>query len=63
MAKYVSEEKELPSDLLLALGVCDVDDFPNNNVNGTHFSERQSLCLLNLLRSKNALRQRKVLNF
>ena len=29
MAKYVSEEKELPSDLLLALGVCDVDDFPN----------------------------------
>ena len=25
----MSEEKELPSDLLLVLGVCDVDDFPN----------------------------------
>ena len=29
MAKYVSEEKELPSDLLLALGARDVDVFPN----------------------------------
>ena len=31
MANYVrqSAEKELPNDLLLALGACDVDAFPN----------------------------------
>ena len=30
MANYGAvEEKELPSDLLLALGACDVDAFPN----------------------------------
>ena len=32
-----------------------------SSVNDTHFGERQTLCLLNCLRSKNALKQVKVL--
>ena len=31
--------------------------------NGTHFGEHQSLCVLNCLKSKNALKQGKFLKF
>ena len=38
-----------------------VMNFNSNSANGMHFGGHQSLCLLNCLRSKNMLKQRKVL--